>query len=159
MNLNERNMMEEEVGERESPEKRREDERKRKRKDEEEEKGREKQRDGVIKRTKVENEELEAVRLRNEEEERKRKEEEEEEEEEKERKEEEEEKLKKEFDGLFFAAQNGDEQTVQLFLEKGKPNIDLADQVILLIVSFSFSVSFFVILLIFNLLRMKKWLE
>ena len=80
MNLNERNMMEEEVGERESTEKRREEEKKRKRK-EEEEKGREKQRNGLIKKLKVENEELEAVRLGNEEEEKKRKGEEEGEEE------------------------------------------------------------------------------
>ena len=54
MNLNERNMVgEEEVGEREGIE-RREEEGKWKRK-EEEEKGREKQRNGVIKRRKVEN--------------------------------------------------------------------------------------------------------
>ena len=32
-------------------------------------------------------------------------------------------------DGLFFAAQNGSEQIIQFFLEKGEPNVDLADQV------------------------------
>ena len=41
-----------------------------------------------------------------------------------------------------MAAQEGHEQVVQILLEKGKPNVDLADQVILLIVSFSFSFSF-----------------
>ena len=39
---------------------------------------------------------------------------------------------------LSIAAQFGYEQIVQLLLEKGEPNVDLADQVILLIVSFSF---------------------
>ena len=39
---------------------------------------------------------------------------------------------------LWIAAQNGHEQTVQILLEKGEPNVDLADQVLLLIVSFSF---------------------
>ena len=39
---------------------------------------------------------------------------------------------------LFIAAFKGHEQIVQLLLEKGKPNVDLANQVILLIVSFSF---------------------
>ena len=39
---------------------------------------------------------------------------------------------------LYIAAQNGHEQIVQLLLEKGKPNVDLPDQVILLIVSFLF---------------------
>ena len=48
---------------------------------------------------------------------------------------------------LFVAAQEGHEQIVQLLLEKGKPNVDLAKKVILLIffssVSFSFIFSFF----------------
>ena len=42
-----------------------------------------------------------------------------------------------------MAAQNGDEQIVQLLLEKEKPSVDLPDQVLLLIVSFSFSFFFF----------------
>ena len=42
---------------------------------------------------------------------------------------------------LYVAAQNGHEQIVQLLLEKGKPNVDLATKVLLLIVSFSFSFS------------------
>ena len=49
---------------------------------------------------------------------------------------------------LFIAAQEGHEQIVEILLEKGGANVDLADQVILLIVSFSlffffFSFSFF----------------
>ena len=40
---------------------------------------------------------------------------------------------------LYIAAEKGYEQIVQLLLEKGKPNVDLPNQVILLIVSFSFS--------------------
>ena len=44
---------------------------------------------------------------------------------------------------LYIAAQNGHEQIVQILLEKGEPNVDLADQVILLIVSFFFSLSHF----------------
>ena len=47
---------------------------------------------------------------------------------------------------LFIAAQNGYEQIVQILLEKGKPNVDLAEWVIIVII-------------IFNLLRMKKWIE
>ena len=43
---------------------------------------------------------------------------------------------------LFIAAFKGDEQIVQLLLEKGKPNVDLADQVILLFVFFFFFFSF-----------------
>ena len=39
---------------------------------------------------------------------------------------------------LFIAAQNGDEQIVQLLLEKGKPNVDLANKVLLLFVFFFF---------------------
>ena len=39
---------------------------------------------------------------------------------------------------LFVAAQKGKEQIVQLLLEKGEPNVDLATEVILLIVSFFF---------------------
>ena len=38
---------------------------------------------------------------------------------------------------LYIAAQNGYEQIVQILLEKGA-NVDLADKVILLIVSFFF---------------------
>ena len=57
---------------------------------------------------------------------------------------------------LFMAAQEGHKQTVQILLEKGKPNVNLATKVILLIVSFSFSFSFsfffhFLIFLFFNL--------
>ena len=37
---------------------------------------------------------------------------------------------------LYIAAKFGYEQIVQLLLEKGKPNVDLANKVILLIVSF-----------------------
>ena len=37
---------------------------------------------------------------------------------------------------LFIAAQNGYEQVVQILLEKGEPNVDLAFEVILLILSF-----------------------
>ena len=44
---------------------------------------------------------------------------------------------------LFIAAQKGHEQIVQILLEKGKPNVDLAD---------------LVIIIIFDLLRMKKWI-
>ena len=40
---------------------------------------------------------------------------------------------------LFVAASEGQKQIVQFLLEKGNPNVDLADKVILLIVSFSFS--------------------
>ena len=40
---------------------------------------------------------------------------------------------------LYIAAQNGYEQIVQLLVEKGGANVDLADEVILLIVNFSFS--------------------
>ena len=39
---------------------------------------------------------------------------------------------------LYIAACNGHEQIVQILLEKGEPNVDLPDQVILLIVSFFF---------------------
>ena len=48
---------------------------------------------------------------------------------------------------LSLAAYKGDEQMVQLLLEKGKPNVDLANEVILLFVFFFlflfFSFSFF----------------
>ena len=40
---------------------------------------------------------------------------------------------------LYIAAQNGYEQIVQLLVGKGGANVDLADEVILLIVNFSFS--------------------
>ena len=43
---------------------------------------------------------------------------------------------------LFVAAFKGHEQIVQILLEKGEPNVDLAKKVLLLIVSFSFSFSF-----------------
>ena len=43
---------------------------------------------------------------------------------------------------LYIAAQEGDEQIVQSLLKKGKPNVDLPDQVLLLICFFSFSFSF-----------------
>ena len=39
---------------------------------------------------------------------------------------------------LYSAAQNGHEQIVQILLEKGNPNVDLATKVILLIVFFFF---------------------
>ena len=52
---------------------------------------------------------------------------------------------------LWIASQNGDEQIVQLLLEKGKPNVDLPNLVLLLIVFFFlfffFSVSHFSIFL------------
>ena len=54
---------------------------------------------------------------------------------------------------LYIAAQNGHEQIVEILLEKGNPNVDLADhQVILLIVSFSFSFFSFFHSLIFRFL-------
>ena len=43
---------------------------------------------------------------------------------------------------LFIAAQEGHEQVVQLLLEKGKPSVDLADQVNLFIWFFFFPFSF-----------------
>ena len=46
------------------------------------------------------------------------------------------------FTPLFIAAQNGHEQIVQILLKKGKPNVDLATEVLLLIVFFFFSFSF-----------------
>ena len=51
---------------------------------------------------------------------------------------------------LHLAVQNGHEQIVQILLEKGKPNVDLPDEVLLLIVFFFFfffSVSHFSIFL------------
>ena len=48
---------------------------------------------------------------------------------------------------LFIAAFNGDEQTVEILLEKGNPNVDLPDNVLLLFVFFFFSVSHFSIFL------------
>ena len=39
---------------------------------------------------------------------------------------------------LYIAAERGYEQIVEILLEKGKPNVDFADEVILLIVSFLF---------------------
>ena len=52
---------------------------------------------------------------------------------------------------LYVAAENGHEQIVQILFEKGKPNVDLPDQVLLLVVFFSFfflfSVSHFSIFL------------
>ena len=51
---------------------------------------------------------------------------------------------------LYIAAQEGDEQIVQSLLEKGKPNVDLPDQVLLLIlVSFLF---LFLFLFLFHFL-------
>ena len=44
---------------------------------------------------------------------------------------------------LFIAALKGHKQVVQLLLEKGKPNVDLSNNVLLLIISFSFSFSTF----------------
>ena len=44
---------------------------------------------------------------------------------------------------LYIAAEKGHEQIVQLLLEKGEANVDLAKKVILLIVSFSFFFFFF----------------
>ena len=44
---------------------------------------------------------------------------------------------------LFMAADNGDEQVVQILLEKGKANVDLPDQVLLLFVFFFFFFFFF----------------
>ena len=48
---------------------------------------------------------------------------------------------------LYVAAFQGEERIVQILLEKGKPNVDLADQVILLFVSFFFQ---FLILFFLN---------
>ena len=39
---------------------------------------------------------------------------------------------------LFVAAENGYEQIVDILLEKGEPNVDLPDQVLLLILFFFF---------------------
>ena len=50
---------------------------------------------------------------------------------------------------LFVAAENGHEQIVEILLEKGKPNVNLPDQVILLIVSFFFFFFHFLIFLFF----------
>ena len=49
---------------------------------------------------------------------------------------------------LYLAAGQGHEQIVQILLEKGKPNVDLAAKVILLL-----------LLLYFNLLEMKNGLN
>ena len=49
---------------------------------------------------------------------------------------------------LFIAASNGHKQVVQILLEKGKPNVDLPNKV-LLIVSFSFSFLFLIFLFFF----------
>ena len=58
---------------------------------------------------------------------------------------------------LYVAAQNGHEQTVQILLEKGKPNVDLADQVIFVdLISFSFSFFFLLIFLPFFVLILLK---
>ena len=61
---------------------------------------------------------------------------------------------------LYVAAENGHEQTVQILLEKGEPNVDLADQVLLLSISsfffFFFSFSFFYFF--FNVKRMEQLL-
>ena len=51
---------------------------------------------------------------------------------------------------LFIAAFKGHEQIVQILLEKGKPNVDLPDKVILLILSFSFFLSFSHFSIFFN---------
>ena len=51
---------------------------------------------------------------------------------------------------LFIAAEEGQEQIVQILLEKGNPNVDLPDKVILLIVSFSFLFLFFSFLFSFS---------
>ena len=50
---------------------------------------------------------------------------------------------------LSIAAENGDEQIVQILLEKGKPNVDLPDKVILLIVFFFLFLFQFLIFLFF----------
>ena len=43
---------------------------------------------------------------------------------------------------LYVAAFQGNEKIVQILLEKGNPNVDLPNKVLLLIVSFSFSFFF-----------------
>ena len=55
---------------------------------------------------------------------------------------------------LYMAAQNGDEQIVQILLEKGEPNVDFASEVILLIVFFFF---FFFLLSHFSILLNVKY--
>ena len=50
---------------------------------------------------------------------------------------------------LYIAAQNGHEQIVQFLLEKGKPNVDLATEVLLLIVFFLFLFHFLIFLFFF----------
>ena len=52
---------------------------------------------------------------------------------------------------LYIAVQNGHEQIVQILLEKGKPNVDLPDKVLLLIVSFSFFYQFLIFLFFFKM--------
>ena len=66
---------------------------------------------------------------------------------------------------LFIAASKGDEQIVEILLEKGKANVDLPDKVILLFVFFFFSFLFsfffffhFLIFLFFLMERMEKLL-
>ena len=59
-------------------------------------------------------------------------------------------KAKEETTALYFATEKGDEQVVQFLLEKGKPNVDLPDKVLLLIVSFFFLFFHFLIFLFFN---------
>ena len=51
---------------------------------------------------------------------------------------------------LYIAAQYGDEQIVQILLEKGKPNVDLPNKVILFILFFFFFFFQFLIFLFFN---------
>ena len=48
-----------------------------------------------------------------------------------------------------MAALNGHEQIVEILLEKGEPNVDLADQVLLLIVFFFFLFFFHFLIFLF----------
>ena len=57
---------------------------------------------------------------------------------------------------LFVAAFKGHEQIVEILLEKGEPNVDLAIEVILLIISFSFFLFLFHFLIFFIFLS-KGW--
>ena len=61
---------------------------------------------------------------------------------------------------LFVAAQNGHEQTVQILLEKGKPNVDLADEVIFIdLISFSFLFLFFSLFSLFTFFVIRRMEE
>ena len=57
---------------------------------------------------------------------------------------------------LYIAAEDGDKQIVQILLEKGNPNVDLANNVLLLIVSFLFFLVFFHFLIFLFFIHVKN---